>query len=78
VAVVDQGGEVLATRNVLNGVKPILAVIGGMPAASGAAFGCPLPAAQGDRRGTTGREGTGRRATPRAGTAAEPAVSGAG
>lgn len=27
VAVIDQGGEVLANRNVLNGVKPILSVI---------------------------------------------------
>jgi hypothetical protein len=43
VAVIDQVGEVLANRNVPNGVKPILGVIGGLPpgtpAASGAAFG---------------------------------------
>ncbi len=43
VAVIDQGGEVLANRNVPSGVKPILSVIGGLPAgtkaASGAAFG---------------------------------------
>src|SRR6266705_786923 len=43
VAVIDQDGEVLANRNVPNGVKPILGVIGGLPAgtpaASGAAFG---------------------------------------
>src|SRR5262249_40792498 len=43
VAVIDQAGEVLANRNVPNGVEPILSVIGGlppgMPAAFGAAFG---------------------------------------
>ena len=43
VAVINQHGEVLANRNVPNGVKPILSVIGGLPpdtpAASGAAFG---------------------------------------
>ena len=43
VAVIDQDGEVLANRNVPNGVEPILGVIGGLPAgtpaASGAAFG---------------------------------------
>jgi transposase len=43
VAVIDQAGEVLANRNVPNGVEPILGVIGGLPAgtpaASGAAFG---------------------------------------
>ncbi len=43
VAVINQDGEVLANRNVPNGVKPILGVIGnlpsGTPAASGAAFG---------------------------------------
>ena len=38
VAVVDQGGEVLANRNVPNGVKPILSVIGGLPAGTPAAF----------------------------------------
>jgi transposase len=42
-AVIGQGGEVLANRNVPNGVEPILRVIGGLPtgtpAASGAAFG---------------------------------------
>ena len=42
-AVVDATGEVLANRNVPNGVEPILKVIGGLPpgtpAASGAAFG---------------------------------------
>ncbi len=42
-AVVDAKGEVLANRNVRNGVEPILEVIGGLPpgtsAASGAAFG---------------------------------------
>ena len=32
VAVVDQGGEVLANRNVTNGVAPVLSVIGGLPA----------------------------------------------
>src|SRR5262249_8369928 len=43
VAVVDAGGEVLANRNVPNGVEPILGVIGGPPpgaaAAVEAAFG---------------------------------------
>src|SRR5437016_9298518 len=43
VAVVDQSGKVLANRNVVNGVEPILRVIGGLPpgtpAALEAAFG---------------------------------------
>src|SRR5690242_6402293 len=43
VAVINQGGEVLANRNVPNGVKPLLSVIGalptGTPAAYEAAFG---------------------------------------
>jgi transposase len=43
VAVIDQSGEVLANRNVPNGISTILGVIGGLPAgtpaASGAAFG---------------------------------------
>jgi transposase len=43
VAVVSEGGEVLANRNVPNGAKPILSVIGGLPAgtptACEAAFG---------------------------------------
>src|SRR5204863_1313947 len=38
VAVVDQGGEVLANRNVPNGVQPVLGVIGGLPAGTPAAF----------------------------------------
>ncbi len=38
VAVIDQAGEVLANRNVPNGVKPILSVIGGLPAGTPAAF----------------------------------------
>jgi transposase len=38
VAVVDQSGEVLANRNVTNGVAPILSVIGGLPAGTPAAF----------------------------------------
>src|SRR5436190_10802548 len=42
-AVIDAKGEVLANRNVPNGVEPILKVIGGLPpgtpAALGAAFG---------------------------------------
>jgi transposase len=38
VAVVDQGGEVLANRNVTNGVRPILSVIGELPAGTPAAF----------------------------------------
>jgi hypothetical protein len=43
VAVVDQSGEVLSSRNVPNGAEPILKVIGGLPpgtpAASEAACG---------------------------------------
>jgi transposase len=38
VAVIDQAGEVLANRNVPNGVEPILGVIGGLPAGTPAAF----------------------------------------
>jgi hypothetical protein len=38
VAVIDQAGEVLANRNVLNGVEPILSVIGGLPSGTPAAF----------------------------------------
>jgi transposase len=38
VAVIDQGGEVLANRNVPNGVEPILGVIGGLPPGTPAAF----------------------------------------
>ena len=38
VAVIDQSGQVLANRNVLNGVGPILGVIGGLPPGTPAAF----------------------------------------
>src|SRR5712691_10356397 len=38
VAVVNEGGEVLANRNVPNGVRPILSVIGELPAGTPAAF----------------------------------------
>jgi transposase len=38
VAVIDQDGEVLANRNVPNGVTPILSVIGGLPSGTPAAF----------------------------------------
>ena len=38
VAVIDQGGEVLANCNVPNGVEPILGVIGGLPPGTPAAF----------------------------------------
>src|SRR5947208_5748467 len=38
VAVIGQDGQVLANRNVPNGVKPILSVIGGLPAGTKAAF----------------------------------------
>ena len=31
VAVIDEGGKVLANRNVPNGAKPVLSVIGGHP-----------------------------------------------
>jgi transposase len=39
VAVIDQCGEVLANRNVLNGVEPILRVIGGLAPGTPAAIG---------------------------------------
>jgi transposase len=38
VAVIDEVGEVLANRNVPNGVRPILSVIGELPAGTPAAF----------------------------------------
>ena len=38
VAVVNQGGEVLANRNVPNGVRPVLSVIGELPAGTPAAY----------------------------------------
>src|SRR5215510_2705956 len=38
VAVIDQAGQVLANRNVPNGVEPILTVIGGLPPGTPAAF----------------------------------------
>ena len=38
VAVIDQGGKVLANRNVPNGVKPVPGVIGGLPAGTPAAY----------------------------------------
>jgi hypothetical protein len=38
VAVIDADGEVLANRNVPNGIEPILGVIGGRPAGTPAAF----------------------------------------
>jgi len=42
VAVVDQGGEVLANRNVPNGVEPIRSVIGRVPASTPAALASGL------------------------------------
>jgi hypothetical protein len=54
VAVIDQSGEVLANRNMPNGVEPILGVIGGLspgtPAAFEAAFGWGWPASMRVRR----------------------------
>jgi transposase len=38
VAVIDEGGKVLVNRNVPNGVKPVLSVIGGLPAGTPAAY----------------------------------------
>src|SRR5208282_2156814 len=38
VAVINQDGEVLANRNVTNGVQPILSVIGDLPSGTKAAF----------------------------------------
>ena len=38
VAVIDQEGQMLANRNVNNGVTPILSVIGGLPPGTPAAF----------------------------------------
>ena len=37
-AVIDEGGEVLANRNVPNGVRPILSVIGELPTGTPTAF----------------------------------------
>ncbi len=42
VAVIDQDGQVLANRNVPNGVQPVLKVIGGLPPGTPAAFGAPM------------------------------------
>ena len=42
VAVIDQDGQVLANRNVPNGVQPILKVIGGLPPGTPAAFEAPI------------------------------------
>ena len=38
VAVIDEGGKVLVNRNVTNGVKPVLSVIGSLPAGTPAAY----------------------------------------
>src|SRR5712675_2494236 len=38
VAVIDQAGEMLANRNVPNGIEPVLGVIGGLPSGTPAAF----------------------------------------
>jgi Transposase len=38
VAVIDEGGEVLANRNVPNGTQPVLGVIGGLPPGTPVAF----------------------------------------
>jgi len=38
-AIIDASGEVLANRNVPNGVEPILGVIGGLPPGTPTAFG---------------------------------------
>jgi transposase len=38
VAVIDEGGKVLANRNVSNGVRQVLSVIGGLPAGTPAAY----------------------------------------
>ena len=37
-AIIDASGEVLANRNVPNGVEPILGVIGGLPPGTPTAF----------------------------------------
>ncbi len=53
VAVINGEGEVLANRNVPNGVEPILGVIGGLPPGTPAAFeaafgwGCPQQSSTG-------------------------------
>ncbi len=41
-AVINQDGELLANRNVPNGVKPFLSVIGGLPPGTPAAFEAPF------------------------------------
>src|SRR5499427_8563627 len=38
VAVINEGGEVLANRNVPNGTRPVLGVIGGLPSGTPVAF----------------------------------------
>ncbi len=38
VAVIDEGGKVLASRNAPNGAKPVLSVIGSLPAGTPAAY----------------------------------------
>src|SRR6266700_2996042 len=38
VAVINEGGEVLANRNVPNGVKPVLSVVGELPGGTRAAY----------------------------------------
>ena len=38
VAVINEGGEVLANRNVPNGTQPVLGVIGGLPPGTPVAF----------------------------------------
>jgi hypothetical protein len=38
VAVINEGGEVLANRNVPNGAQPVLSVIGGLPPGTPVAF----------------------------------------
>jgi hypothetical protein len=74
VAVIDQAGEVLANRNVPNGVEPILGVIGGLPPGTPAAIrgGVRLGVAGGGCWRTTGSPRTwctrcGARRSPRPG-----------
>jgi len=44
VAVINEGGEVLASRNVPNGTQPVLGVIGGLPSGTpGPPGSSPLP-----------------------------------
>jgi hypothetical protein len=62
VAVIDADGEVLANRNVPNGIEPILGVIGGLPAGTATAAARIFPDASPPP--TTTRAAAAEEATP--------------